>query len=215
MSTEPDCAGAPLADSHAINIQTVFEQGLAAGLDPDSPARPPTFMEDPGDRKTITNLRSRWLHQRCKVCGHSFRLSDEVLIRGNGRVVHDMLGLRCGGERAGEDDANESEDRAQFFMGLDAAWPMPADAPVVLLEAGHPLLAPPLQGHSRASCRVCGHTFRPYDQVVVCPCSPHAPRCQAAVHRDLLRQLHCWDEWMRRPKGLKRKGENVICLGMS
>ncbi len=46
------------------------------------------------------------------------------------------------------------------------------------------------------------------DHVVICPCSPAKPRCRAAVHRDLLRQLHCWDEWVRMRK-------DDVCLGMS
>ncbi len=48
-------------------------------------------------------------------------------------------------------------------------------------------------------CAVCGHTFRPGDQVVICPCDPVSPRCRAAVHRDLLKQIHCWELWQGSP----------------
>jgi len=67
----------------------------------------------------------------------------------------------------------------------------------------------------RAVCRVCGYTFREGDQVVVCPCYPDDPKCQAAVHRDLLRQLHCWDIWKRRQDEFRAKGKGDVCLGMS
>lgn len=133
----------------------------------------------------------------------------------HGEVVHDLPGLRCyDGDRA-EFDAITPDARARFFAGLEDAWPIQTDVPVKRLEDGDPLLAPPFQGHARATCRVCGYTFRAGDHVVVCPCSPDEPRCRAAVHRDLLRQLHCWDQWMRRREELIREGKREICLGMS
>lgn len=204
MSIDPDYISVEKKDCEITDIRRLFDQGLAAGLDPDSSARSCTSIESVADRHAVTTLRSRWLHQRCKTCGHSFRLGDEVLVLQNGEVVHDMPGLRCHGKQIGEICAGSSEYHILFFSGLEAAWPLPDDVSVVRLKPGDPLLAPP----PRQTCRVCGHTFRPDDHVVICPCSPHAPRCQAAVHRDLLRQLHCWDEWVRESKG-------KICLGMS
>jgi len=106
-------------------------------------------------------------------------------------------------------------ERNEFYAGLEAAWPMPDNLPVKRLKADDLLLAPPRMGHGRASCRVCGYTFREGDQVVLCPCHPDEPRCRAAVHRDLLRQLHCWDMWKRRQDEFRKKGKGEICLGMS
>jgi len=201
-------------DAEKNDIHVFFEQGLAAGLDPDSSVPAHTTGESAADRKIVTSLRSRWLYGLCGVCGHNFRLGDEVRILENGSVVHDLPGLRCAGGDAPQ-DVGGAEDRGRFFKGLATAWPMAADVPVKRLEPGDPLLAPPHQGHARAICRVCGYTFRVGDHVVVCPCSPGEPRCRAAVHRDLLRQLHCWDQWMRRREELIQKGKGEICLGMS
>ncbi len=196
------------ADSKAFDVLKAFQKGLAAGLNPDFSGRPLAPEDIDDDRKSVTSLRSRWLFQRCRVCGHTFRPGDEVRISRNGQVLHDMPGLRCASEKPASEIPGDPEIRTDFFAGLETAWPMPADVPVTRLEGDHYLLAPPLQGHGRASCRICGHTFRPYDHVVICPCSPENPRCQAAVHRDLFRHLHCWDEWTRMGKG-------DICLGMS
>jgi len=183
---------------------TLFEAGLAVGLDPDG--QPPGGHSDAVGTRRPTTLRSRWLHRRCLACGHSFRLGDEVALRPDGWVLHDMPGLRCaGGEATMPPDPTAQRN---FFAGLDAAWPLPDDITPLRLEAGHDLLAPPYQGHARASCRICGHTFRPGDQVIICPCSPEAPKCRAAVHRDTLHQLHCWDEWIR-------ERSEPTCLGMS
>lgn len=185
-----------------------FEAGLAAGLDPDSQSA--GQGENPADaQQRITTLRSRWLHRRCACCGHSFRLGDEVARGANGGMLHDMYGLRCiGGGNAAPPNPQMKRD---FFTGLDQAWPTPTEIGIERLEEPHPLLAPPDRGHVRSACRVCGHTFRPGDHVVICPCSPSANpeerKCVAAVHRDTLQQLHCWDEWV--------KAGSDTCLGMS
>ncbi|MCP4363870.1 MAG: hypothetical protein GY800_01005 [Planctomycetes bacterium] len=187
--------------------QVLFDTGLAAGLSPDSIlARSPQGKKE-SDRHT-TGLRSRWLHRRCLVCGHSFRVGDEVVILSEGDVVHDMPGLRCLTGNPDKDNQSASNFVGDFFVGLNDAWPMPQDVFVQRLEPGHYLLTPPHGGHERTSCRICGHTFRPSDHVVICPCSPERPKCRAAIHRDTLRQLHCWDEWMR-------ERSKDICLGMS
>ncbi len=205
----------PENEVRAADVLTAFNQGLEAGLDPDSPTTLSTSAEEKEDRPAITHLRSRWLHQRCRVCGHTFRLGDGVRILKNGSVVHDMPTLSCWEESSESDNADTVQDRNRFFAGLNEAWPMPEDVRLTRLEPGHPLLDPPYQGHARAFCRVCGHTFRPYDHVVICLCEPNTPRCRAAVHRDLLRQLHCWDEWMQRIEALRAEGKKDICLGMS
>ena len=141
-----------------------FEAGLTMGLDPDNRA---PFVGNPGDdnsARRLTTLRSRWLHRRCTVCGHSFRLGDEVTLTPSGGVVHDMPRLRCAeGATTAPDDVAE---RQAFFQGLDAAWA--SSTCIERLEDGHYLLAPPQTGRARSTCRVCGHTFRPGDHVVIC-----------------------------------------------
>lgn len=195
--------------------QALFEQGVSAGLDPDGH---PLALERSAVHATVsgtpehhvTGVRSRWVSRRCPVCGHSFRLGDEVILYPDGGVVHDTPGLRCASE-AGQQAAGStptSGTYTDFFAGLNQACPLPASVPVVQLVAEHPLLVPPQRGHARRACRVCGHTFRPFDHVVICPCFPNAPRCAAVVHRDPWRQLYCWDEW-------QRAGNTKTCLGMS
>jgi rubredoxin len=173
-----------------------FEQGLAAGLDPDNARRAGPDAGCTPDR-VVTGLRSRWLHRRCQVCGHTFRPGDEVRVEADGRVLHDLPGLRCAQGDAAPASASESVSLDAFFQGLEAAWPLSDDIRITRLVGDHALLAPPRAGFARHACRVCGHTFRPLENVVICPCSPNAPRCLAAVHRDLVHQLHCWDEWIK------------------
>ncbi len=156
-----DSSISPEIEVRAADILTTFNQGLEAGLDPDSPTIPSTSAEEKEDRPAITHLRSRWLYQRCRVCGHTFRLGDGVRILKNGSVVHDMPGLFCWGESSESDSADSAQDRNQFFAGLHKAWPMPTDVPLTRLEPGHPLLAPPYQGHARAFCRVGMRAYFP------------------------------------------------------
>ena len=199
----------------SVDVEKRFSIGQAAGLDPDAAGGSEAPISSRA-RQVTTTLRSRWLHRLCLVCGHTFRPGDVILLLPGGKVVHDMPGLRCDGlvteghmdgsqPRAGTEGGllplDTTEANQAFFAGLAAAWPMPDDVPVLRLEGDHPLLAPPRGGIQRRSCRICGHTFRPMDHVVLCPCSVAAKgtrkSCRVAVHRDLLRQLHCWDEWVR------------------
>jgi hypothetical protein len=193
------------ADANEM-VLAAFAAGMAAGL---QGAPRAAGAAAPAPQPVPTTLRSPWLHRRCDVCGHSFRLGDTVLALPERRARHDMPGLRCAAAGAAAPSEPPGTAAEDFYDGLIAAWPMPDDVPLTRLVAGHPLLAPPHRGHGRAACKVCGHTFRPLDLVVICPCDPRNPRCQAAVHRDLLKQLHCWDTWRR---SSLYQGS---CLGMS
>ena len=187
-------------------IAESFTSGLSAGLDPDAAVHLESNSDD-SQQRTVTRLRSRWLHKLCKVCGHTFRPGDEVRILANNDVVHDRIGLRCG-EYA--DNAASDVGIAKtldFYRGIAEAWPMPDDVPVVRLDADHWLLAPPRDGLRRPVCRVCGHSFRALDHVVLCPCHPINPQCRVAIHRDLFQQMHCYDEW--------RKGTTQHCLAFA
>ena len=171
-------------------IKTRFEAGLAGGLDEAAAA----IVEG----VAVTGLRSRWLHRLCARCGHSFRVGDRVRVGEDGAAVHDMPGL-CVPAGIGAETISEavSADRRAFLTAMEAVCSPPRLVPTLRLEPGHPLLASPSPGLRRAYCRICGHTFRLLEQVVICPCDPDEPRCRVAVHRDAARQLHCWDDWLR------------------
>ncbi len=165
--------------------RTDFQLGVEYAMDPVNKAV--------REGRAITTLRSYWLHQRCTVCGHTFRPNDEVRISRDGSVLHNFALLPCAGEKA--DAPGRSEQVLEFFQGLDAAWPPPPNLSIQRLEEGDPLIAPPQNGQRRYSCAVCGHTLRLHDVVITCPCRMEPTKCKIAVHRDPLNGLHCWDDW--------------------
>jgi len=171
------------------DLQMNFGQGVLIAIDPVNN----TAIQ--GGGQGITTLNSYWLHQRCPICSHTFRLGDEVYIANDGTVQHSSALLLCGSSDVNKGEV--SEETSAFFMGLDTAWPPPQDIPVVRLDIGHQLLAPPLAGFQRHTCVVCGHTLRQNDLVVICPCSPHQPLCKIAIHRDLMHGLNCLEVWER------------------
>jgi hypothetical protein len=167
-----------------------FREGEEAAADPEN-------QEVVAGGRASTNLRSRWLHLRCELCGHTFRVGDAVEVGADRKARHASEELPCsGGTFSKLPDATEA---AAFFAGLDESWPPPAKLPVRRLEPGTPtgdsLLAPPVSGFRRHRCAVCGHTLRPHDQVVICPCFPEQPMCILAIHRDPVRSLNCWEAW--------------------
>lgn len=177
-------------------VEAEFDAGLAAGLDPDaSYGRALSKSLPDGRQRVTTTLRSCWLHRPCPTCKHTFRPGDDVLVLADGQVMHDMPNRHC--DNADLDPAAGAASRSAFFAGIEQAWPIADDIPVVYLENDHWLVAPPRAGFSRHACRICGHSFRPGDRVVICPCDPATPRCRVAVHRDIVQQLHCWEQWKR------------------
>ncbi|MGK7874145.1 MAG: hypothetical protein AB4426_12770 [Xenococcaceae cyanobacterium] len=170
-----------------LNLRTIFDHGVAVAIDPTN-----NDAIALGGQGTTT-LNSYWLHQRCPVCSHTFRLGDEVEIAEDKSVRHNSALLPCA--QGNVTALDPGQETSAFFAGLDAAWPPPKDIPIVRLEATHELLAPPLAGFQRHTCAVCGHSLRLNDHVVICPCSPHKPLCKIAVHRDLIHGLHCFDAW--------------------
>lgn len=180
-------------------IRRSFERGHAVGLDPEASldselmhyaAGSPTPSsggdtngpESGAKRSLVTTLRSTWLYRVCGVCGHTFRLGNRVICSADGSTFHHMEELPCSGDpaltRVGQLACPE------FYAGIEAAWPTPADLPLVRLEPGHPLLSR-RTGFPRHGCRICGHSFRPYDHVISCSCTPHQPNCMVALHRDI------------------------------
>lgn len=164
-----------------------FDRGAAAALDPDNQKAVPG---EPG----ITNLRCWWLGLRCPECRHTFRPGDRVVESASPREVrHATPELPCAG--AGHGEALDPAAADEFFRGLNAAWPPPDDMPVVLVTRDHPLAAPPPRGSKRHACFVCGHTIRPTDKVIICPCSPRSPQCRFVFHCDPEHNRNCWQDW--------------------
>lgn len=169
-----------------MSIEKDFEQGLKLAMDP-------TNLIVEGGRG-ITTLYSPWLHRLCPDCKHSFRLDDEVFISEAQVVRHNIALLPCAGGKKQAENLH-TEDTSAFFRGLDEIWPPPKDLPVRRLEMGDILLAPSYAGFQRHKCAICGHTLRLHDVVIICPCQPHEPLCQIAIHRDPAHNLYCWEEW--------------------
>lgn len=168
-------------------VSREFQSGIAVAMDPLN-----DFAITHGG-KAVTTLSSYWLHRVCPTCQHTFRLGDEVEIGNDGVVRHRSVLLPC--TKDAPEEMVLHQETAEFFMGMDETWPPPADMPVHRLFEGHELLAPPLNNFRRHTCAVCGHTLRPHDHVIICPCSPENPHCLTAIHRDPLHGLHCYEAW--------------------
>jgi len=167
-------------------MSSQFELGLSAGADPLNAA---TIAGGPAH----TTLDSAWLHQRCPLCSHTFRIGDRVVSeRVPGKITHTGAGSRC--DIAGN-DTRQVESLREFFRGLVDRVPAAERAIVRYLLPGDELLAPPIHGFTRSQCAVCGHTLRPFDSVVICPCSPDQQRCRTAIHHDPSRGIQCWLDW--------------------
>lgn len=178
-----------------------FERGALRGRDPESSEG----AREARGGAAVTSLRSSWLGRPCGRCGHTFRRGDGVVVSPEREVIHAWDGaLSCPGEVRGAGRVKErggeqarGDERAAFYAGVARAYPPPAELPIVRLAPDHPLVAPSAPVFRRAACALCGHSLRPFDEVVICPCSPDAPLCSGAVHRDPLRTLYCWDEWQK------------------
>jgi hypothetical protein len=180
-----------------------LEYGVLLGLAPQ-----PEVDRVGDDGVAVTRPSSDWNHRRCHRCGQTFRRGDRVRVSDRGRtVVHLAPGLGC----AGPADADSArEEVGAFRAGLLAEWPAGAGLRLRQLDATDWRI-PRGPGDLRDShvCLQCGHTFRPGEYVVVCPCRPTQPpnpdgspreaACGRAVHRDPAAGLSCWESW--RPDG--------------
>lgn len=175
---------APTLSPDLAEIRAAFRAGEAA-------ARDPINRTAVRGGTAITTLQSPWLYHHCPVCAHTFRLDDPVFIDDQGSVRHHSAALPCSGQRFAH--AAAPTEVTAFYRGLDRAWPPPPGIALHRLDSGHPLLG--LADTKRHQCSFCGHTLRPHDQVVICPCSPKAPKCQVVLHRDPMHGLTCWDAW--------------------
>ncbi|OIJ99913.1 hypothetical protein BIV25_08695 [Streptomyces sp. MUSC 14] len=194
MTTSETPAGA----SAPADVASAFERGLQRGDNPQVAG---------ADGPASTTLDSRWLgtwrrpgsarRAPCRVCGHTFRLDDTVYLRHaeDGRladVTHHLRNLPCSGEAPGASGPPDPGAQAAFFHGVDDTDPRPDTLHTVRLMPDDPVLGRPGR---RNACFVCTHTFRLFETVVVCPCSPEAPGCRKAVHQDPARGLGCFEQW--------------------
>jgi len=182
--------------------RTAFRMGIRAAFEP------PPDDEGTADQATTT-LMSWWNHLQCETCGHTFRRGDRVRHDAQtSAVAHLDPALNCGAPVdaaapvTADTPADGTDDLSEFADGLDTTWPPAGDTPVTRLEPGDWRTMEPRPPLARARCLYCGHTFRNSEHVIVCPCSPSAPACGAAVHRDPAAGLICWESWQ--PSGQVR-----------
>jgi hypothetical protein len=136
-------------------------------------------MPAPGGEAHIGRA-SPWIGLICPETHHSFRRGDRVRFGDDlaPRLILPAMDVRA-------------EDVVQFYQGLDTTSPRWSRH----VGPDDPLAAPPGDGVPRRACAICGHTFRVFDAVVVCPCDPDRPSCGIAVHQDPARSLVCYDAW--------------------
>jgi hypothetical protein len=166
-----------------------LELGISVGREPQA-----SFTEDTVSGVVITRSSSWWNKQRCKTCGHTFRRGDRALVDAATRSVqHLMPGLDCGTDPDATAADGAGGDREAFADGLLATWP--ATVPVSRLERTDRRIPRPGDQQPAPTCLYCGHTFRPGEHVVICPCQPEKQVCGIAVHRDPASGSPCWDRW--------------------
>jgi len=178
------------AGSDGMSVEQRFRFGRLRGLDPTNSAD--------GPAKTTAN--SFWVvegRRTCDVCRHTFRVGDTVLVnqRDNDQppqVRHHSYELPCSGEIvAGK--AIDEESAARFYAAVDDHNPLKEGEIAIRLRPGNALVADlPL----RARCAGCGHTLRPFEVVVLCPCDIVKPRCRLPVHHDPARGSDCLANWL-------------------
>lgn len=194
-------------DQDSYGELQAFELGQAAAFEwrPDDGSHGSAGTAGSGE--TVTTLISWWNHLLCDACGHTFRRGDRVVRDAMTRTVRHLEPTLGCSERAGQASASASDDgdvadpddlRA-FAEGLHKAWPPEIGVPVTHLSPDDWRVRRPPEPLERTRCLYCAHTFRPDEQVVICPCSPQSPVCGAAVHRDPIAGLVCWESW--RPEG--------------
>ncbi|HET9895630.1 MAG TPA: hypothetical protein VFQ44_11945 [Streptosporangiaceae bacterium] len=169
----------------------------------------PEPEDERADGSAVTRLSSWWNHLRCLRCGHTFRRGDSVRVNDRERtVLHLAPVLNCGIPRP--EDAGADEEIAAFREGLRLAWPATQGVRLRRLAADDWRIPKGPDDVREANvCLECGHTFRPGEYVIVCPCRPEQAAgpdgptldagCGRAVHRDPAAGLSCWDSW--RPDG--------------
>lgn len=181
--------------------ETIEEQEFYLGLHGKETRRTDTLSY------YTTTLTSPWLNDHCSGCGHTFRVGDKVREDSSGKMRHDSFALPCSGVRGFAEIQPSERDIHDLITGMFETWPQAYAKPIVLAE-DHPLTRSRLNG-KRANCPVCGHTLRPRDTVMVCPCHAiegpkfHGIQCQIAVHHDALHGHFCFAEMLASLQSLR------------
>ncbi|CAL9565655.1 hypothetical protein SUDANB95_04684 [Actinosynnema sp. ALI-1.44] len=170
-----------------------FTEGLRRGVD-----RTNSGVDGPA----VTTANSFWVaggQQVCPVCRHTFRVNDRVHVQhatadGGARVVHASEELPCHGDAT----VGQRDDPAlatEFYAAIDRLDALNQVAQ--RLNPGSWMVA---NLPKRVRCAGCGHSLRPFEAVVLCPCDETAPKCKLPVHHDPARGLDCRDRWLLNKK---------------
>jgi hypothetical protein len=183
LDRQPEAAAgnataADMASAATSPLAREFDDGLRRALDPANAA---------SSESALTTGYSQWLMNPCLVCGHTIREGDQVWLEqrdGATAAVHDSAELPChsGAAPSGPQLSPAAE---AFDAALRRAYPGTPVLKVMRLRPGHPLLLSKYLA-GRAKCRGCGHTFRPFERISICPCNPCAPKdgCRFPAHND-------------------------------
>jgi hypothetical protein len=111
------------------------------------------------------------------------------------QVSHLVPGLNCALKEipGGYPDAlGVAEEFARGFFSV-----RPPGNRLTKLEKGDWRVAEVSPGRRRPVCLYCGHTFRPGEYVVICPCQAGGQEaaCGAAIHDDPASGYTCWERW--------------------
>jgi len=179
----PPTNGTPTDEA---SLRERFEYGRRRGRDP---------VNSGADGPAVTSADSLWLADYCPECGHTFRKGDRVFVQYGPPlyVRHHSGALPCSGLVEQHDEEEDDERARQFHRALDDANPPPPGTIAVRLVPGHPLL---VDVKPRLACAFCSKTFRPFEQALLCPCSPDKPKCNLGVHRDPGKGNDCFDAWV-------------------
>lgn len=153
-----------------------FRRGFTEGRDPTN------VTPMPGS-EAVTTRTADWRGLVCMQTGHTFRRGDRVRFGDNLKPA--LL-----------DPPSELEapEVREFIAGLEEASGHIGTQRMMIVP-GHALLSWAPGRIPRHRCAICGHTLRPYEIVVICPCNPAAPLCGLPVHQDPRQSLACYDAW--------------------
>lgn len=180
-------------DGPARDPVAELDLGISIGLEPQA------MFDDSASGVVVTRSSSWWNKTLCATCGHTFRRGDQALVDSAARTVqHLVAGIDCGIVPASQNLPADGIDRNEFAAGLLETWP--SRAAVTRLAAGDWRIPRPGRGARQGvpTCLYCGHTFRPGEYVVICPCQTtqdNQAACGVAVHRDPAAGLSCWEKW--------------------
>ncbi|GAA1416724.1 hypothetical protein [Catellatospora coxensis] len=190
MTTRPDAEPRRVVEETALSGTSEaesFDEGMQAAFDPRA-----AMTADKRAGHFVTTIATPWHSRFCTGCGHTFRIDDRVVVDDAGDVRHLDPLLGCAHPAGASPDLPELAD---FTAGMLDAWPAPDEVPLTSTDDVPFLARRPPGGFERMACLFCGHTFRPAETVVLCPCRPTEQLCRAAVHRDPVRGLVCWESW--------------------